>query len=202
MLLTINGCVRCFKSSLAVNKGILGFARRNYVLKYVDPTKYNIDDIKVIQDDDPKSVKMLEKHGKAWHIMDEGRNASVAQTVSADFDMLNGLAREFAKHFKVNQQELKEKGYPLGSCVPVQNGRHYIYYLIIRENWWDRGAYRPMRESLSAMKTHAIENNVENIVMGRLGSQDDGLDFREILPDIKETFYATDLTLSFYTRRT
>lgn len=59
-----------------------------------------------------------------------------------------------------------------------------------------------MRESLSAMKTHAIENNVENIVMGRLGSQDDGLDFRAILPDIKKIFYATDITLSLYTRRT
>ena len=59
-----------------------------------------------------------------------------------------------------------------------------------------------MRESLQAMKQHAVENQVTNIAMGRLGAQDDGLDFREILPELKKVFYNTNITLSIYFRRT
>lgn len=59
-----------------------------------------------------------------------------------------------------------------------------------------------MRESLQAMKQHALENQVTNVAMGRLGAQDDGLDFREILPDLKKIFYNTNITLSIYSRRT
>lgn len=59
-----------------------------------------------------------------------------------------------------------------------------------------------MRESLQAMKQHAVENQVTNIAMGRLGAQDDGLDFREILPELKKIFYDTSITLSIYFRRT
>lgn len=59
-----------------------------------------------------------------------------------------------------------------------------------------------MRESLQAMKQHAVENQVTNIAMGRLGAQDDGLDFREILPEFKKIFYDTNITLSIYFRRT
>lgn len=59
-----------------------------------------------------------------------------------------------------------------------------------------------MRESLQAMKQHAVENQVTNIAMGRLGAQDDGLDFREILPELKKIFYDTNITLSIYFRRT
>ena len=59
-----------------------------------------------------------------------------------------------------------------------------------------------MRESLQAMKQHAVENQVTNIAMGRLGAQDDGLDFREILPELKKIFYNTNITLSIYFRRT
>lgn len=59
-----------------------------------------------------------------------------------------------------------------------------------------------MWESLQAMKQHAVENQVTNIAMGRLGAQDDGLDFREILPELKKIFYNTNITLSIYFRRT
>ena len=54
-------------------------------------------------------MKILDKHGKAWHIINEGKTASLAQTVSADFDMFSGLAREFVVHFKTNQVELKNQ---------------------------------------------------------------------------------------------
>ena len=54
-------------------------------------------------------MKILDKHGKAWHIINEGNTACLAQTVSADFDMFSGLAREFAVRFKTNQMELKNQ---------------------------------------------------------------------------------------------
>ena len=59
-----------------------------------------------------------------------------------------------------------------------------------------------MRESLTAMKEHALKHQVKNIALGRLASHKAGLDFREILKDIKNIFYDTDITLTVYSRRT
>ena len=78
----------------------------------------------------------------------------------------------------------------------------FLLLQVIREFWWDRGAYRPLREALQAMRKHANENGVTDITMGRLGAQDDGLDFRDILPDLQEVFYDSNITLSIYFRRT
>lgn len=57
------------------------------------------------------AVRIIEKEGKAWHILDEGRSSSLAQTVSGDFDMYNGMAREFLKFYKqTNPSELRAQG--------------------------------------------------------------------------------------------
>ncbi|XP_002166570.2 ADP-ribose glycohydrolase OARD1 isoform X1 [Hydra vulgaris] len=193
-----------FKNDLRVLQGLSLVCGRNYALKYVDPTRYNIDHVKVIKDEDPLAVNIIEKHGKAWHICEEGRNASIAHTVSGDFDLNNGLLREMSLYFAdiINQEELESRKSPLGSIVPIKNGDHFLYFLVIRENWWDRGAYRPMRESLEALRVHALNNNVKTIAIGRLGSQNDGLDFGVIIKDIKKIFYDSGITLIIYPRRT
>ena len=58
-----------------------------------------------------KDVQIIEKHGKSWHLFQEAKTSSIAQTVSADFDMYNGLAREFAVNFQqTDQKALREHG--------------------------------------------------------------------------------------------
>lgn len=198
--------IRCIKTAFnhsikVVHRAPLVLSCRNYVLKYVDPTKYAINEIKIIEDEDPHAVKIIEKHGKAWHLLDNGRTASLAHTVSGDFNIVKGLSRSFTMHFP-ETAKLAKKENPLGSVAVLQNKEHFVYYLIIRENWWDRGAYRPMRESLTAMRDHALKHSVENIAMGRLGSLEGGLDFREILKDLKNIFYDTGISLTIYPRRT
>ena len=59
-----------------------------------------------------------------------------------------------------------------------------------------------MRESLVAMREHAVDHGVENITMGRLGSYEDGLDFTHIYKDMKEIFYDSPLSLTVYLRTT
>ena len=59
-----------------------------------------------------------------------------------------------------------------------------------------------MRESLVAMRQHAKENDVKSIAMGRLGSQEDGLNFNEVTKEIENVFYDTNMDLIVYARRT
>ena len=156
----------------------------------------------VTPEDDQGTVKITEKQGKAWHVLNERHNASLVQTVSGDFDMLNGLHREFVKTFDINQAKLRDEGYELGSVAVLENGEHFVYLLVIRENWWDRGAYRPLRESLHVMKQHALSNGVDKIAMGRLGGHECGLDFREVRKELDQVFHDTDISFVAYVRTT
>ena len=59
-----------------------------------------------------------------------------------------------------------------------------------------------MRESLEALRRHALNNDVKTIAIGRLGSQNDGLNFDEVLKDVKKIFYDSGITFIIYPRRT
>lgn len=52
------------------------------------------------------------------------------------------------------------------------------------------------------MRQHALENDVKSIAMGRLGAQEDGLDFNEVTKELKTIFYDSDMDLIVYARRT
>jgi len=171
---------------------------------YPDPTRYRVDDVHVVQNDDPKSVCVTEKQGRSFAVVDESRTTSVAITVPGDFSLIYGLHRTFYMYFheRIDFNKLAQEKHPIGSVVPVKNNKHWVYFLVIRNNWWDRGAYRPMRESLTAMRDHAVTHNVDNITMGRLGSYEDGLDFTHVYKDMKEIFYDTPLSLTVYLRTT
>jgi hypothetical protein len=171
---------------------------------YPDPTRYKVEDVHIVQNDDPRSVCISEKHGRSFAVVDESRKSSVALTVPGDFSLLYGLHKTFYMYFheRIDFKKLAEENHPVGSVVPVRNNKHWVYFLVIRNNWWDRGAYRPMRESLAAMREHATTHNVENIAMGRLGSYEDGLDFTHIYKDMKEIFYDTPVSLTVYLRTT
>jgi len=172
--------------------------------KFPKPARCMVEDVNIVQNDDPRSVRIKEKQGRSFAVVDESRTSSVAMTVPADLSLLFGLHRAFYMYFhqRIDFNKLAEENHPMGSVIPVKNGKHWVYFLVIRENWWDRGAYRPMRESLSAMRDHAVANNVNNITMGRLGSYEDGLDFTHIYEDLKTTFYDTPVDLTVYLRCT
>merc|ERR1712048_723270 len=92
--------------------------------------------------------------------------------------------------------------WPIGSIAAIPNGEHFVYYLVIRGNWWDRGAYRPLREALQAMREHAEENSVSKIAMGRLGCHDCGLEFNEVRKEIDSVFAGSDIELHANSMRT
>lgn len=168
--------------------------------------RFTIGDVTVIQDKDPHAVKIIEKFGEEWDIVGESQFTSVAQTVSADFSMVFGLPKTFYLAFQkqIKFQQLRKEKYQLGTCVPIKNGDHFIYFLVIRKNWYDRGAYKPMRDALCAMKEHSVEHNVQNITAGRLGCGEDGLDFFEVADDAKRIFHGVGSrkSLTFYTMLT
>eukprot|EP00794_Sanderia_malayensis_P021383 gene21383-23469_t len=105
--------------------------------------------------------------------------ASLAQCVSSDFAMDKGLAKQFKKAFG-NIETLKQQGVKPGGAAILPYKDSFIYYLVTRERWWDRGCYKYLRSALADVRHHCEANRVVDLRMGRLGAGPDGLDWYEI----------------------
>eukprot|EP00112_Aurelia_sp_Birch-Aquarium-sp1_P010247 Seg2197.4 transcript_id=Seg2197.4/GoldUCD/mRNA.D3Y31 product="O-acetyl-ADP-ribose deacetylase 1" protein_id=Seg2197.4/GoldUCD/D3Y31 len=121
--------------------------------------------------------------------------ASLVVCVSSDFEMNRGLAKYFKKTLQ-HAELFKGKAVTPGQAAIIPYRDSFIYYLVTREGWWDRGCYRHLKSALKDVKEHAKDNCVTNICMGRLGSGPDGLDWTEVKEIIKDTFQNSNLTIT------
>jgi len=119
---------------------------------------------------------------------------SLVECVSSDFEMDKGLVKCFEKSFK-HKLLLRERAVMPGNAAIVPYKDCYIYYLITRERWWDRGCYQYLGTALHTVKDHCIAHNVKELCMGRLGSGMDGLDWKYVRLLIIDTFKDTELTV-------
>eukprot|EP00794_Sanderia_malayensis_P008634 gene8634-9567_t len=120
--------------------------------------------------------------------------ASLAQCVSSDFAMDKGLAKQFKKAFG-NIESLKQQGIKPGGAAILPYKDSFIYYLVTRERWWDRGCYKYLRSALADVRYHCEAYSVVDLRMGRLGAGPDGLDWYEVREIIKDTFQDTEVTI-------
>ncbi|XP_065051522.1 uncharacterized protein LOC135681139 [Rhopilema esculentum] len=120
--------------------------------------------------------------------------SSLMDCVSSDFVMDKGLAKHFKRAFQ-HKEILQQSGTPPGKAAVVPYKNCYIYYLVTRERWWDRGCYKYLKLALQDAKEHIENNGVDEVCMGRLGSGVDGLDWMKVRELIKDTFKDTGITI-------
>jgi O-acetyl-ADP-ribose deacetylase (regulator of RNase III) len=74
----------------------------------------------------------------------------------------------------------------------------FVYYLITKENYWNKPTYNDLRATLIEMKNHALSNNVKAISMPRLGCGLDGLMWNQVKKMLKDEFKDTGIVITVY----
>jgi O-acetyl-ADP-ribose deacetylase (regulator of RNase III) len=134
------------------------------------------------------------------------RAAALAHCVSADFRMGKGIAEQFVKRFG-GVVELKQQKVGVGRCGILQNAkddvedripRPFIYYLVTKSAHDHEPTYGHIADSLHAMKTHAIENQVSHICMPLIGCGIDNRDWSIVELLLEKVFHGSEIRITVF----
>lgn len=98
--------------------------------------------------------------------------------------------------------ELKAHKPKIGDALILKrehNGStRFVYYLITKQNYWDKPSYSSLRLTLEQLKEHCMTNNVTELAMPRIGCGLDGLVWIAVKKIIVEVFSETDIIITVY----
>ncbi|XP_073824343.1 terminal ADP-ribose protein glycohydrolase 1 isoform X3 [Musca autumnalis] len=122
---------------------------------------------------------------------------SLAHCVAADFGMGAGIAVKFKQIFgKVD--ELLSQGAQTGSVAVLKDNQRFIYYLVTKDQSWDKPTYNSLRSSLEAMREHMKSNNVQKLAIPRIGCGIDGLEWNKVTSELSAVFCNENLEIVVY----
>lgn len=125
--------------------------------------------------------------GDLFELADKKVTVSLAHCVSADFRLGKGIAKEFRKKFG-RIHELHLSGQQVGGVAVLKDNERFIYNLVTKKRFSDKGNYFQMRQSLEAMRQHAKHHNVHHIAMPKIGCGLDRLSWDKVLTIIQDVF--------------
>ena len=111
--------------------------------------------------------------------------------------MSKGIAVNFKKKFG-RLDELRRAKARIGETVVLREGRKYLYYLVTKQNYFDKPTNCTLRQALIQMKNHAVKNNVIEISMPRIGCGRDELKWDDVRQIITNVFSETSIKVSVY----
>ena len=111
--------------------------------------------------------------------------------------MSQGIADDFKKIFG-RLEELKRAKARIGETVVLKEGRKFLYYLVTKQNYFDKPTNCTLRQALIQMKIHAVINNVNEISMPRIGCGHDKLNWDEVKQILTNVFSETSIKISVY----
>lgn len=116
-----------------------------------------------------------------------------AHCISLDCKMGAGIAVPIKNKFNLyNLKKLIEDNeVKVPSCYFYNN----IFNLITKEHYWNKPTYTTITASLSFMLELALENNINKIVMPKIGSGLDKLNWNKVREIIQELFNDYDIEI-------
>ena len=130
--------------------------------------------------DEPVKTKFFEiiiKNGNLFESVD-----SLANCISSDFKMSDGIARSFKRKFPYN--------FPESTNSPLfvqQTKDSFIYQLLSKKRSFQKPTYDSLRQSLEAMTNHANKHKVTQISMPKARCGLDRLEWHKVERIIRET---------------
>lgn len=116
-----------------------------------------------------------------------------AHCISADCKMGAGIAVPMKKRFKLQGMEKEVDPMILfpGATIYYNN----VYNLITKKKYWHKPTYDTMTSSLVSMYYHATENGINKIVMPKIGSGLDKLQWSKVENIIKDVFKDSNIEI-------
>ena len=118
---------------------------------------------------------------------------SLCHCISNDKEMGKGIAVSFKKLF--GKPDITNG---IGTVSIIQENERFIYNLVTKSRYFHKPTYESLKSCLIEMKNHAIENNVKNIDMPRIGCGLDRLEWKIVKKNIQEIFEETDIIITVY----
>ncbi|KAM7352760.1 terminal ADP-ribose protein glycohydrolase 1 [Cochliomyia hominivorax] len=122
---------------------------------------------------------------------------SLAHCVAADLGMGAGIAVVFKKVFG-QLDTLRAQDVTTGGVAVLKDNERYIYYLVTKDQSWDKPTYESLRSSLKAMRDHMRNNNVHKLAIPRIGCGIDGLEWDKVSSELNGVFAQEDLEIVVY----
>jgi len=134
-----------------------------------------------------------EEHGDLFGV--DFKTWTPAHCISLDCKMGAGIAVPMKKKFKLGGlvDVVKENNWAIkvGSCV-YHNG---VLNLITKKKFYGKPTYDTLRESLVSMVWHCHEKEIKNIVMPKIGSGLDRLQWSRVREIIQDVFKDMDVNI-------
>lgn len=124
-------------------------------------------------------------------------DVSLAHCVSRDMKLGAGIAKIFRDKFG-RIQELSDQKANIGEIAILKVESKFIYNLVTKARYFHKPTYENLRQSLQAMKEHAVKNQVKNIAMPKIGCGLDGLDWNTVSNLILNVFLDAPINIDVY----
>ena len=109
--------------------------------------------------------------------------------VSADFVLGKGIALEFKKRFDM-KNKLRNSGQS-GKCILIDR----VFNLVTKETWRRKPTMESVTECLDELKRQVTEKGIKKIAMPRIACGLDGLDWKDISEQVRNTFSDMDIEI-------
>lgn len=122
-------------------------------------------------------------------------DVSLAHCVSADMKMNKGIASIFKKTFLHIDELLKYKP-QIGKCYYLNDRKRKIFYLITKQNYYDKPNYSILEESLRHLKRLCHHLDIQKLAMPKIGCGLDQLKWEIVERIIDEVFDQSSVSLT------
>uniref|UniRef100_A0A1A9WHJ4 Macro domain-containing protein n=1 Tax=Glossina brevipalpis TaxID=37001 RepID=A0A1A9WHJ4_9MUSC len=122
---------------------------------------------------------------------------ALAHCVAADLGMGAGIAVKF-KQLYGQVDKLRAQKIVTGGVAVLKDNQRFIYYLVTKDESWQKPTYDTLRSSLKAMHQHMLSNNVQKLAIPRIGCGIDGLEWDKVCAELNEIFHKNNIEIVVY----
>ena len=139
---------------------------------------------------DPKPFQFSEIQGDVLQSTD-----SIAQCISADFNLGAGIAGSLKRRFPTQQPNKETIVSEVIWLQWIHESQRFVYHLITKVRYFHEPTYNALSFSLETRKNHAGSNNVLCICMPQIGCGLDEVDWSKVRTLIREVFRRTNIKI-------
>lgn len=118
------------------------------------------------------------------------------QCASADLQLGLGIAREFNRLFSVRPTLRKTYGTPVPMYTVCRS--YHVYTMITKKAYWMKPSIHDMYEALKMLRTMCEQDNVQILVMPRIGCGLDRLRWLDVYDRILDAFDDMDIDIHVF----